>query len=196
MGAPTTARPRCSARAPARVPPAVATARRRRRRADATRRGQTPRARARAWADWTILITNAPPALLSLRAALVLLRARWPIDLLFTLWKSHGHIDESRSATPWRLLCAVHATLLAMVVQHWLLLVGCWSYPDRSLVKAARTVRAHALSLAGALPAAARLAAARAVIQRCVAAGCRLNRRKKKPTTYQWLLHPALEAVA
>jgi len=29
-----------------------------------------------------------------------------------------------------------------------------------------------------------------------VAAGCRLNRRKKKPNTYQWLLDPALEAVA
>jgi hypothetical protein len=179
-----------------RVPPEVAAHRRRRLRADAKRRGQTPSARALAWADWTILITNAPPALLSLREALVLLRARWQIELLFKLWKSHGHIDESRSAKPWRLLCEVHAKLLAMVVQHWLLLVGCWTYPDRSLVKAAQTVRAHALSLACALPDAARLGDAIAVIQRCVAAGCRLNRRKKKPNTYQWLLDPALEAVA
>jgi len=178
-----------------RVPPEVAAARRRRTRAAAKRRGQTPSARALAWADWTILVTNAPADLLSLREALVLLRARWQIELLFKLWKSHGHIDESRSAKPWRLLCEVHAKLLAMVVQHWLLLVGCWTYPDRSLVKAAQTVRNHALHLAYALPSGDRLADAIAVIQRCLAAGCRLNRRKTKPNTYQLLLDPALQSL-
>lgn len=131
-----------------RVPAEVANQRRRRLRVAAQRRGTAPSAASLARADWTILVTNAPPALLSLREALVLARARWQIELLFKLWKSHGHIDESRSAKPWRVLCEVYAKLLAMVVQHWLLLVGCWAYPDRSLVKAAQTVRTFALSLA------------------------------------------------
>jgi hypothetical protein len=85
-----------------RVPEEVANQRRRRLRAEATRRGRTPSAAQRAWCAWTIVVTSVPPTLLSLREALVLLRARWQIELLFKLWKSHGHIDESRSANPWR----------------------------------------------------------------------------------------------
>jgi len=179
-----------------RVPEEVANQRRRRLRADAKRRGRTPSAAPLAWCAWTIVVTSVPPTLLSLREALVLLRARWQIELLFKLWKSHGHIDESRSANPWRVLTEVFAKLLAMVVQHWLLLVSCGAFPDRSLLKAAQTIRSHALSLASALVYPAFLDHILAVVQRCVAAGCRLNRRKKHPNTYQLLLEPALAGLA
>jgi hypothetical protein len=178
-----------------RVPQEVAAQRRRRLRAAARDRGRTPSAARLAWCEWTLLVTNAPPDLLSLREALVLARARWQVELLFKLWKSHGHSDESRSGKPWRVLCEVYAKLLAMVVQHWLLLTGCWAYPDRSLVKAAQTVRHHALPLASVLTCPAALEAAILLIQRCLAAGCRLNRRKKHPNTYQLLLDPALAAL-
>src|SRR5579871_3263989 len=178
-----------------RVPPVVAQQRRRRLRAEATRRGRTPSAHQLACCDWTLLVTSVPAALLSLQEALVLARARWQVELLFKLWKSHGHIDESRSGKPWRVLCEVYAKLLAMVVQHWLLLTGCWAYPDRSLVKAAQTVRLHALHLASALAGAPALEEVIALIHRCLTAGCRLNRRKKKPNTYQRLLDPTLEAL-
>src|SRR5919201_494402 len=133
-----------------RVPQEVADQRRRRLRAAARDRGRAPSAARLAWCDWTLLVTNAPPALLTLREALVLARARWQVELLFKLWKSHGHCDESRSGQPWRVLCEVFAKLLAMVVQHWLLLTSAWSVPARSLVKAAQTVRQHALHLASA----------------------------------------------
>jgi len=179
-----------------RVPEEVANQRRRRLHAAAKRRGKTPSAAQRAWCDGTIVVTSVPPPLLSLREALVLLRARWHIALLFTLWKSHGHIDESRSANPWRVLTEVFAKLLAMVVQHWLLLVSCWAFPDRSLLKAAQTIRQHALSIASALVYPAFLDHILAVVQRCVAAGCRLNRRKKNPNTYQLLLEPSLAGLA
>jgi len=179
-----------------RVPEEVANQRRRRLHAAAKRRGKTPSAAQRAWCDGTIVVTSVPPPLLSLREALVLLRARWHIALLFTLWKSHGHIDESRSANPWRVLTEVFAKLLAMVVQHWLLLVSCWAFPDHSLLKAAQTIRQHALSIASALVYPAFLDHILAVVQRCVAAGCRLNRRKKNPNTYQLLLEPSLAGLA
>jgi hypothetical protein len=178
-----------------RVPEEVSAQRRRRVRAEATRRGRTPSAQQLAWCDWTIVVTNVPHALLSLTEALVLLRARWQIELLFKLWKSHGHIDESRSANPWRVLTEVFAKLLAMVVQHWLLLVSCWAFPDRSLLKAAQPIRQHALALASSLACPAFLDHALGVVQRCVAAGCRLNRRKTKPNTYQLLLDPALAGL-
>jgi len=179
-----------------RVPEEVVNQRRRRLRADAKRRGKTPSTAQLAWCAWTIVVTSVPPTLLSLREALVLLRARWQIELLFKLWKSHGHIDESRSANPWRVLTEVFAKLLAMVVQHWLLLVSCWAFPDRSLLKAAQTIRPHALSIASSLAYPAFLDHILAVVQRCVAAGCRLNRRKKHPNTYQLLLEPSLAGLA
>jgi Transposase DDE domain len=178
-----------------RVPQEVADQRRRRLRAAARDRGRTPSAASLAWCEWTIFVTNLAPEQLSLREALVLARARWQIELLFKLWKSHGQIDESRSRKPWRVLTEVYAKLLAMVVQHWLLLTGCWRYPDRSLAKAAQTVRQHALHLASALACPTLLDRAIAVIHRCLAAGCRLNRRKTKPNTYQLLLDPTLGAL-
>jgi Transposase DDE domain len=175
-----------------RVPQEVADQRRRRLREQARDHGRMPSAASLAWCAWTLFVTNVPPELLSLREAFVLARARWQVELLFKLWKSHGQIDESRSHKPWRVLTEVFAKLLAMVVQHWLLLTGCWGYPNRSLVKAAQTVRQHALHLASALGCPMLLAQAIGVIQRCLAAGCRLNRRKTKPNTYQLLLDPTL----
>jgi hypothetical protein len=179
----------------ARVPDEVANQRRRRLHADARRRGRTPSAAQLAAADWTLLVTTAPAALLSLREALVLARARWQVELLFKLWKSHGQIKTSRSTKPWRVLCEVFAKLLAMLIQHWVLLTGCWSSPARSLVKAAQTVRQHALHLASRLADPTALAAALGVVHRALAAGCRINRRKKKPNTYQLLFDPALAGL-
>lgn len=171
-----------------RVPQEVADQRRRRLQDQARRRGQEVSKNRLKLVDWTIYITNAPADLLSLPEALVLARARWQVELLFKLWKSHGLIDEWRSAKPWRILCEVYAKLLAMLVQHWLLLVSCWSYPGRSLWKAAQTVRRHALHLASMFAWEQRLVEAINVIRRCLAAGCRINKRKSALHTYQLLL--------
>jgi hypothetical protein len=130
-----------------RVPQDVAAARRRRLRAAAQKKGRQVSAVRLALAAWTVLVTNVPSDRLTLREALILARVWWHIDLLFTLWKSHGRVDESRSTKPWRILCEVYAKLLAMLVQHGVFLVSCWAYPDRSLTKAAQTVQKHALHL-------------------------------------------------
>jgi len=182
-----------------RVPPEVANARRRHLKAAARKHGHTATAESLAWADWTLLVTNATADLLSLPEALVLVRARWQLELLFKLWKQYGKIDQSRSSKPWRVLCEVWAKLLAVLVQHWLSITGCWQYPERSLVKAAQVVRAQAMQLLASLRTCSRLAEAIATLQRCLPAACRLNRRKQHPNTYQLLLNPdllVLEPVA
>ena len=171
-----------------RVPVAVASERRRRLHAEARKKGQAVSQARLQWADWTILVTNVPVALLTVAEALVLIRARWQIELLFKLWKQHGSIDEWRSMKPWRILCEVYAKLLAMIVQHWLLLVSCWRYPDRSLVKAAQTVRSHVPLLASALAGVLPLVRALEQLCRTVGFGCRMNPRKTAPNTYQLLL--------
>jgi hypothetical protein len=172
-----------------RVPQAVADQRRRKLRTDARRHGRTVSLARRRLADWTILVTNVPPDRLTVPEALVLYRARWQVELLFKLWKQHGLLDTSTSAQPWRVLCELYAKLLAVLIQHWICLTGCWAFPDRSLVKAAQAVRSSAVLLAAALTGAFPLSFALAQIQRRLAApGCRLNPRKTAPNTSQLLL--------
>ena len=179
-----------------RVPQEVADQRRRKLREDARRRQKTVSQRALALADWTVLVTNVPADMLTLQEALVLLRSRWQIELLFKLWKSHGNLATWRSAKPWRILCEVYAKLLAMLLQHWLFLVEFWQFPNRSWIKAARTVRQHALHLASAFGSIVSLEAAIAVINRCLVAGCRMNKRKSDRRTFQLLLDLDPEVLA
>jgi hypothetical protein len=69
------------------------------------------------------------------------------------------------------------------------MVTSLWRSPDRSAWKAAQTLRKHALHLASAFVAGlAALRAALKVVQRTLAAGCRLNKRKKHPSTFQLLL--------
>jgi hypothetical protein len=171
-----------------RVPQDVAETRRRRLRKAARDQGRQGRATRLALAAWTVFVTNVPAERLTWREALVRGRLRWQMELLFKLWKSHGHVDESRSTKPGRILCEVYAKLLAMLVQHWVFLISFWAYPDRSLTKAAQTVQKHALHLASAFTSVQRLGRALLTVKRCLAAGCRMNRRKKHPNTYQLLL--------
>jgi hypothetical protein len=170
-----------------RVAPAVAAQRRRQLRAEARRRGQAVSAERLKLADWTVFVTNVPAEWLNLEQAWVLARVRWQIELLFKLWKSHGQVDEWRSGQPWHILCEVYAKLLGQLVQHWILLVSCWDHPDRSLMKAAQTIRQHAVHLASVFGQPAALELALAVVQRCLAHGCRLNKRRGAPSTYQLL---------
>jgi hypothetical protein len=179
-----------------RLPQEVVDQRRRKLRAEARNKGRQVSARRLARGAWVIVITNAPAEVIALEAALVLGRVRWQIELLFKLWKSHGHIDESRSSNPWRILCDVYAKLLAMLVQHWAALIDLWGYPDRSLVKAAKTVQKYALQLVTGLWSHERTVESLAIIARCLSAGCRINRRKKQPNTYQLLLAVTESALA
>ena len=108
--------------------------------------------------------------------------------MLFKLWKSGGGLGHSQSANPDRILCEVYAKLLAMVVQHGVLVATCWHHPDRSLVKAASTVRLHAITLALDLAHPLRLATRLTSLRTTLAAGCRLTSRHAHPSTYQRLL--------
>jgi hypothetical protein len=179
-----------------RVPHRVAKARRAKIEADAQREGETPSAIKLALAGWTLLVTNAPPDVLAIREALVLARARWQIELLFKLWKGEGRIDEWRSADPDRILCEVYAKLTAMVIQHWLLLVSCWAFLDRSLTQAARTIRDYAVTLLLVLPSRRGLVAVLAAIGNGLAGSGRIASRRKRPSLFQLLTDPTLGGLA
>ena len=171
-----------------RVPPAVAEVRRRRLRAEAKRRGDALSQERLALADWLVFVTNAPAAQMSLAEALALARARWQIALLFKRWKSDGGLGDSRSANPWRVPCELYATLIALVLQHWSVLLGCWEFPERSLAKAAAVVRRRRLAGRGPAQPPPPAAAALATLGACLAVGCRIPPRRANPPTFQLLL--------
>ena len=153
------------------------------------RKGETPSIKLLRLADWTVICINIPSELLSLDEGLILMRTRWQIELLFKLWKSHGHIDKSRSEKPWRILCELYAKLIVVVIQHWILLTS-WQYPDRSLFKSVKTIRKHAMSLAKAFASGVKeeIVKALGTIAHCLSCGCRINKRKTILHTYQLLL--------
>ena len=170
------------------VSPEVAQRRRRQLKESARKKQRAPSQDQLSRCGWTLLITNVPAELASLEEVLALARARWQIELLFKLWKQQGQIDAWRSKNPWRILCEVYAKLVAMIIQHWVLLVSCWEHPDRSLGKGARTVQSYATMLATALAGVIALEVVVGQIARCIALGCRMNRRKRQPNTYQLLM--------
>jgi hypothetical protein len=161
----------------------VADQRRRRIRKTARAKGITPSATAVARADWTILITNIPLALLTLAEALVLAKVRWHIAVRFKVWKSHGRRDGWRSGKSARIRCEGYAKLRAMVVQQWVLASTCWAFPDRSMVKAAQVVRDHAVALASARGRPDRLIEVLETIQGVLRRTARMNTRRTQPNT-------------
>lgn len=175
-----------------RVPKAVGDERRARLLAEAKRRGQSVAAQTLELADWTILITDAPRRKLSGAEALVLLRERWQMELLYKLWKRDGRVDEWRTQSPWRILCEVYAKLLGLLLQHWLVVLFAWQDPQRSLVKLAQVVRQTGWLIMEALAGFRSLRSALRLIQRRMRSGCRMNTRRQAPNSAQ-LLQQGLE---
>lgn len=168
-----------------RLSPDLAAQRRQQLLKEAQREGQTVSAARLVQADWLVYVTNVPATRLTVDEVFRLSRIRWQIELLFKLWKSEGQVDTSRSANPWRILCEVYTKLLVLLIQHWVLLVTCWQFPDRSLTKALHTVRHFAVAVALAWASRPALIQVLTSIARCLAHGCRIFKSRKKPATYQ-----------
>ena len=170
-----------------RVPPEVAKERHKRvRKAASKRKNSRLKPETLALCDWTILATNLPPETFTLDDILCLQRLRWQIELLFKLWKSDLSLDEWRSQQPHQILSEVYAKLLLALIQHWLLLLGCWQHENRSLVKAAKVLRKHAFhSLAALSDFALLLRTLRLILP--TLARCTVQKRKTRPATFQLL---------
>ena len=161
--------------------------------ADAQRRGQPISEETLRLADWTILLTDAPAKRLRFEEALVLLRERWQMELLYKLWKAEGVIDEWRTDNPWRVLGELYAKRLGQLLQHWLIVVFAWHDPQRSLVKLAQVVRDTSWLLMDALAGHRSVRSALQVMGRRMRSGCQMNKRKTRPNSAQLLERQAVE---
>jgi hypothetical protein len=170
-----------------RVPKAVGNERRERLLAEAKRRGQVMRQQTLDLADWTLLITDVPARQLSLSEALVLLRERWQMELLYKLCKQDGLLDEWRTGNIWRVLCEVYAKLIGLLLQHWLIVLFAWQDPQRSLVKLAGVCRESSWGIMEALAGFRWLHSVLQLIARRMRSGCQMNTRKHRPNSAQLL---------
>ena len=77
-----------------------------------------------------------------------------------------------------------------MILQHWLLLCGCWQDPYRSLSKAVKVIAKQAYNPAGALAKGkiSRLIEVISTIVDCLSVTGRMYKRKTDPSPYQLLL--------
>jgi hypothetical protein len=175
-----------------RVPQEVADRRRQKLIAEARRKeGRVPGTERLAWCDWTILVTSVTADLLNPKEIAVLYRARWQIELLFKRWKSLGLIAELSGSTEVRQMIRLWSRLLAVLMQHWLLLSSVWGNPRYSLSKACEAIRCHALRLATAVGDPTRLEVAIEELGVMLRATARQNKRKK-PSTFELLNDPQL----
>jgi hypothetical protein len=138
------------------------------------------------WCAYSVVLTNVPRRLLTFEQVFTLLSARWQIERLFCQWKEDGQVDRWRSSNPWRILCEVYAKRCAMVIQQWLIHLGCWHDPLHSAVKAAQVCRREAGRLMIGLQE-DRLERVLTSIPSCMRAGCRLNPRTTQSNTAQML---------
>jgi hypothetical protein len=178
-----------------RVPEEVANRRRQKVRQRARKRGQGVSVERLALCDWDLLITNVPAEKLTLAEVWAVRGVRWQVELLFKVWKSEGRLDETRARKPYRVLCELLAKLLALVVQHWLLLVCGGSSLVCSQRRGARRVRRLACWLLWGLAEVGELARVLERLRRLLAR-CRVGRRRGAPATYQRLLDPSDPAFA
>jgi DDE family transposase len=170
-----------------RLPQEQANRRRQKLRRDSVSKyGKEPTAERLAWCDWTILVTNVPVAMLTPPEATVLYRARWQVELLFKRWKSQGLVAELSGSTVVRQLVRVWSRLLAVVVQHWLVLASVWGDPTKSLTKAYEAVRDFAGRLAAALTQETELERVLDDIRKTTAKTCRRDPRSQ-PGTFELL---------
>ncbi len=175
-----------------RLPEEQANRRRQKLIAEARRKdGRTPSKERLAWCDWTILVTNTPPELLRPKEAAVLYRARWQIELLFKRWKSLGLIAELAGSTVVRQMVRVWSRLLAVLVQHWVMLSTAWGDARSSLVKVWKAIQGRAKLLARALDDPARLEYELEQLRDTLETTAKQNKHKK-PSTFELLKDPEL----
>ena len=177
-----------------RVPQEVADRRRQKAYVKAQKHGRVPSREYLEWQDWTIFVTNCEPELLTWEAVVVLYRTRWQIELMFKLWKSHNRLATHRgSEAAEEQLAVVYVKLIAVLVQHWILLTATWCECRRSLMKAAAIIADWVTLLIDALDDLDRLIA---ILSRMkdvlLKAGARVQNRNIHPSLSQLLQNPIL----
>jgi hypothetical protein len=176
-----------------RVSPQIAAMRRRKIREKASDHDREPSQEYLDLQEWTIFVTNCPPTLLKWEEIVVLYRARWQIERLFKLWKSYNRLaDRNAKATAAQQMAEVYARLIAVLIQHGILLMTVWLDGRRSLWRAAAGLRDWIGQIIAVIDDTAKLQRVLHRHQQFMAKRARVNSRRKHPSCFQLLNNPGL----
>jgi hypothetical protein len=176
-----------------RAPEEVANRRRQQAREKAAKKGRQPTAAYLELLGWSLFVTNCSQEELTWKAVVVLYRARWQIELLFKLWKSHNRLAKHREgAGALEVLAVFYAKLLGVVLQHWILVATAWQLAGRSLTRAARALAEVVKQILLALGDGAALEAALLRLREVIEKLGGTTDRKKDPSHAQLIEDPEL----
>jgi hypothetical protein len=176
-----------------RVPEEVANRRRQQAREKAAKKGRQPTEQYLELLGWSLFVTNCSGEELTWKGVVVLYRARWQVELLFKLWKSHNQLAKHRvGARAKEVLAVFYAKLLGAVLQHWILVATAWPRERRSLLRAARALAEMVKEILLALHDSAALQAALLRLRELVEKFAGTTDRTKHPSHAQLIEDPDL----
>ena len=127
-----------------RLSEAEANKRRRSIRYRAKRKAQTPSKTLLRLAGYNLYITNIEAHRLTPKQICVIIGIRWQIELMFKSFKSTSKIHVSRSQKPYRILSEIYAKLIALLIQHAILMVAGYRPIQQSFIKTAKYIAGYA----------------------------------------------------
>ena len=176
-----------------RVPEEVANRRRQKAREKALKHGRAVSREYLELQGWTLFVTNCDRDQLTWKAVVILYRARWQIELLFKLWKSHNRIEKHNpAASAAEQLAVLYAKLIGVILQHWILLSTTWTNVRRSLMKAATIVRDQLANVIEAIDSLDALISTLGRIQAEAARAACVKCGREHPSLFQLLQNPEL----
>ena len=113
----------------------------------AKRKAQTPSKTLLRLAGWNLYITNIEAHRLTPKQIGVIAGIRWQIELMFKGFKSLSKIHVSRSQKPYRILSEIYAKLIAVLIQHTLMLEAGYRHIQQSFIKTAKHIAGYARHL-------------------------------------------------
>lgn len=123
---------------------AAANKRRRSIRYRAKRKAKTPSKTLLRLAGWNLYITNIEAHRLTPKQICVIIGIRWQIELMFKSFKSISKLQVSRSQKPYRILSEIYAKLIALLMQHAVMIVAGYRHIQQSFIKTAKHITGYA----------------------------------------------------
>ena len=110
----------------------------------AKRKAQTPSKTLLRLAGYNLYITNITADRLTPKQISVIAGIRWQVELIFKSFKSLSKLNISRSQKPYRILSEIYAKLIAILIEHTVMLGAGYRPIHQSFIKTARHIAGYA----------------------------------------------------
>ena len=114
----------------------------------AKRKAQTPSKTLLRLAGYNLYITNIKAEQLTPKQICVIAGIRWQVELIFKSFKSLSKLNVSRSQKSYRILSEIYAKLIAVLIQHTVMLTAGYRHIQHSFIKTANHIAGYARLIA------------------------------------------------